>query len=253
HNKLISKNGLMGINPLEAARLSLNLNYKSETTVDKFYTNNANTTKVLESNGDPKNLNKFDEAVKKWKENNQGYQNSGDILTLPVGTQLKELKLSVEDSKFLETASFSAKSLGALFGVPLQLLGHAESKYSDFEQSALNFKVNTLASILSNIKNELEFKLLSNEERKQGISIEFDTKSLIETSLSDKANFYKTMLMMGAASLDDVAIENGFQPLGGEIGQTKWLQKQMTPVSFIYETNQQAINNNNDKNNKTDE
>jgi len=178
HFKCISKNGLMGLNPISALQTDINLNSKSKTVVDKFYSNNANSQKVLEQiEPGGSSQKKIDEAITIFQEKYAGVNNSGKIVVPPPLTQIKELKLDVKNQMFLATAQFSEESIAALFSIPVDLLGHKQSKYNSFEQSQLNFIVNTMAGIINIYRRELEFKLLSDKEINQSISIEFEEKA----------------------------------------------------------------------------
>ena len=78
--------------------------------------------------------------------------------------------------------------------VPAHLVGIYEyTKFNNVESENLNFKSMTISAIARMYRQELEFKLLTEEERRAGKSIEFALNALIELDTNTKMNYYKTM------------------------------------------------------------
>ncbi len=200
HFRLLTKDPLSkGLNPIESLKVELNIQFKSETTVEKFYANNSFSTKYLEQNidlGKANNL-KLAEIIENFNEKFSGYNNSGNLIVVPPAFSLKELRLSAADLNFLEAAKYSESSIGALFGIPQYLL-RSENVTGKFEESAIYFYQNTLAALLNIITSELEFKLLTTDERNAGVSIEFDINTLLNTNITDKVNLMRTIAQQGA-------------------------------------------------------
>lgn len=237
HFKLMSKDNHFGLNPLESLRLELNLNEKSKKTVDSFYSKNAQSTKVLEfigssgthqKNKDGKS--KIDEAIEAFENKYSGFDAAGGAIVIPPSFNLKELKLSVEDAKFLQTAEFSEKSIAALFKIPTFLLGHSDPNYSTVEQQLLSFYNNTISSILSIITTELEFKLLSDAQIIQDYQIEFDTEKLAGVTLNDKIEYFKKLKDMGVLSPNQIAKKLGFDESDAEFSNYHYQQAQYLPL-----------------------
>jgi HK97 family phage portal protein len=255
HFKLLSKDGITGLSPIQALKLELNLNEKSKKTVDSFYSKNAQSTKVLEFVGNSGSNKKIDEAIEAFENKYAGYDNSGNAIVIPPSFNLKELKLSVEDAKFLQTAEFSEKSVAALFKVPVFMLGHSDSNYSTFEQQLLAFHNNTISSILSIITTELEFKLLSDAQIIQEYQIEFDTEKLAGVTLADKISYYKTLRDIGVLTPNQVAKKLGYEEVDNKYMNMHTMQSQyifiedyensialMKGIAFKVDENKEDIN-----------
>src|SRR5690606_38670637 len=113
HFKLLSKDGVYGLNPVEALKSEINLQYKSERTVDRFYSNSALSTRYMEADLEGignTTKEKLKEYVDKFKEESAGYENSGNLIVIPPMYRLKELKLSASDIDFLQTANYTESS-----------------------------------------------------------------------------------------------------------------------------------------------
>jgi HK97 family phage portal protein len=215
----------------------MNLNQKPQATVERFYTNNAQSQKYLQFNGT--NLSIIQEAVKVFESTYSGVENAFKLPLLPPNTEIKELQSQINDDKFLQTASFSEKTIASAFGVPIHFLGHSEQKFSNFEQQALSFKQNTISSLVAIIKSELEFKLLTLDEIKAGIHIDIDVEKLIDTSLIEKANYIKTAISSGTMTPNEGCQRMGTKPYDTEFGDYHFIQMQNIPIEKydIYHNN----------------
>ena len=97
----------------------------------------------------------------------KGVNNAGDTIPLPTGFKLNPLQNnSLSDAQFLEINRFNTQQIASVFGItPTQLNDYSQSSFSTSEYQQLNFYVNTLQSILTMIEQELNYKILSEEEQ----------------------------------------------------------------------------------------
>jgi len=218
HFKMTTKNGYWGINPIEAQRTNLSKIYKADVTVDKFYENNAFGTKVLKSSiPDAAFMKTMKEALQQFKTVNVGPSNSGTLISLPPFTEIQELKMDVIDEQFITSQKFNNSQIAGFYGVPGFMIGLPEmGRYSSVEQSSLEFKSMTISAIARMYRQELEFKLLTEEERKEGKSIEFALNSLIELDTNTKINYYKSMRNeLSVLTSNQIALFEGFPTYEG--------------------------------------
>lgn len=212
HFRHMSKDGIMGLNPVEALRLNLSMTNKGLKTIDSFYENNANTSKAIKSTISGVNQTKMIEAIEQFKKEYSGSVNAGKLLPLPPNTELQDVTMSFVDAQFISTIKFNSDQISALFGLPSHLLGNYESsKFNNVEQLQLNFKVNTMAAILRMYRQEMEFKLLSQKERKSGLSIEFNSDAMVETDYKTRIDGYGKLQGTGAITPNDIAKKEGYK------------------------------------------
>jgi len=230
HFRMITKNSIWGINPIESQRLNLSTLWKAKNTVDSFYENNAFSPKVLKSLiPDAQFQKQFAEAMIQFKTQNVGPANAGEIIKLPPFTEIQELTLDPVDAKFIESSKFDTTQIAAFYGVPPEMVGVYEySKYNNVEQSQLNFKVNTISAIARMYRQELEMKLLTTDERKNGKSIEFVTQALIETDIATRSAYYKTMQDLGVMTPNQIALLEGLPTFDG--GDKHYMSSQTTAL-----------------------
>ena len=230
HFKMITKNGIWGINPIEVQRLNLSTIWKGKQTVDHYYENNAFSPKVLQSKiPDAQYLPAFEEAMVGFKDTNVGPVNAGNIIKLPPFTEIQELNLDPIDAKFIESMKFDTTQIAAFYGVPPDMVGVYEySKYNNVEQAQLNFKANTISAIARMYRQELEMKLLSVNERINGKSIEFVVQALIETDIKTKTEYYTKMFNMGVMTQNQIGLLEGLPTF--EDGDKHYMSSQVTSI-----------------------
>jgi HK97 family phage portal protein len=230
HFKMTSKNGIWGINPVEAQRLNLSTLYKSKNTQDTFYENNAFSPAFLKSTVPDANFQKpFLEAMKQFKEKNVGPANAGTIATLPPFTEIQQLSMNIIDAQFLASSKYDAQQIAAWYDVPGYMVGLESGTFKNIEEQTRNFATFGLGPITRMYRQELEFKLLTEEERQSGRSIEFVLQALIETDLATKVNYYKSMFGLGVLTGNQIALKEGLPTYEG--GNTHYIpSNNMTPV-----------------------
>lgn len=230
HFKSLSDDGIWGINPIEKLRLNLSTTYKAFATIDKFYDNNATSPKALKTTI-PEGINpkEWVNKINDFNEKYSGFQNAGKIISLPPFTELQDVTLNFKDAEFISTIRFNADQIASLYRVPPHLVGNFESsKFNNLEQLQLNYKINTIRPILRMYRQELEFKLLSLEERTAGKSIEFNTNSLMETDSKTRVENMKNLFGLGVMSPNQICKMEGLPSYKG--GEDHFLLTQFMSV-----------------------
>lgn len=216
HFKMTTKDGIWGLNPIEAQRLNLSTLYKSKTVQDKYYENNAFTPAFLTSEiPDSDYLDVFEDAMAKFKDKYTGTANAGSIAKLPPFTKIQQLDLNIIDAAFIASSKYDSAQIAAFYDVPPHMVGLDTGTYKNIEELTRNFATFGIGPIARMYKEELEFKLLTLDERKQGYTIEFDVKSLIELDSKTKLNYYNQLWKMGVITSNQIAIAENIPTFDG--------------------------------------
>ena len=119
------------------------------------------------------------------------------MIPIPLGAQFTPIDTKLGDNEFLELKRYSALQIANAFGLkPNQINDYTKSSYASSEAQNLAFYTDTLLYILKQYEEELNYKLLTQEEIEQGYCFKFnvavmlraDLKSQIETLSSGVAN-----------------------------------------------------------------
>jgi len=163
-----------------------------------------------------------------------GTGNGGKPLILEGGTGWQQLALSPEDAQMLQSRAFSVEEICRLFGVPPHMVGHTEkatSWGSGLEQQTLAFLQFTLRERLKRIEQAINKQLLSRAERGKGIYASFNIESLLRADSHGRAEYYQTMTMIGAMTINEVRRLEHLPPVTG--GDVARVQMQNVPIDQI--------------------
>lgn len=149
-------------------------------------------------------------------------KSTGDVVPLPLGFNLTPLNLKLADSQFLELRQYGAMQIASAFGVkPYQVGDYTKSSYASAEAQQLSFLVDTLLYIVKGYEEEIGWKLLSDQEEKEGYHAKFNTAVLLRAdhktqidTLSQAVNNFIYTPNEARALLDLSWREGGDQLLG---------------------------------------
>jgi HK97 family phage portal protein len=229
HFKGISKDGITGLNPIASLRTELNLNHKSAKTLDSLYSKNVYSQKYIQlQQGVTTKNDNIKNMADSFKDDYAGAEQAGEVIVVPPLFELKELKMSVDDIKFLETNRYTRNAIAALYGIPEFMV--SEQMYAgNFENQSLILK-NTLASDINIIQSELNNKLLTYQERNRGCIIEFDVHGLVETDLMTKVNALKILKDAGVATPNECRKALNMPVIDDENMNKTYMQLQYVPI-----------------------
>jgi len=156
------------------------------------------------------------DALNDFKAKYTGAISAGQMIPLPPNTEIVDLQLNFADAVFIDTIKFNAGQIASLYGVPPHLVGLFESsKFNNVEQMMLDFKATTLTAVARMYRQELEFKLLTTEERLSGKSIEFNLMALVEADSTTRINNQLSLMKSGVITPNDVAKTEGYKTFEG--------------------------------------
>lgn len=180
----ITENGIEGLSVRKILKSTIKGNQKAQQMQNALYDSGFTAKAVVQYTG---NLN--DDNVKKFLANIENYAKgkvdaAKGIVPVPLGSTLQPLTTKLGDNEFLELKKYSALQIAAAFGIkPVQINDYSKSSYASSEAQNLAFLVDTLLFILKQYEEELNYKLLSEKEIKQGYYFKFNTGMLLRADL----------------------------------------------------------------------
>lgn len=120
--------------------------------------------------------------TQKYNDYLTGARNAGKIVPVPAGLKLTPLKMSLADSQFLDLRKYSALQIAAAFGIkPNQLNNFDKSSYNSSEMQQLAFLVDTMAYRMKAYEEEINAKVLTQEQMLDGLWYKFNEKVILRT------------------------------------------------------------------------
>ena len=104
-----------------------------------------------------------------------------------------------------------------IYNIPVHMLNQLDkATFSNIENLNIQFFQTTIQPLVTMLENEMDYKLFTELERKQGHFIKFNTNAMLRADSVSRVNYYKEMLNNGVMSINDVReledlnrIENG--------------------------------------------
>lgn len=164
HFKINSEDGITGRGILDFAKDSLTYAKNLDTFGSKFFENGTQLTGVLQSD---KTLT--DPIIQRlrssWNQKYSGVSNSNGVAVLEDGLKFQPINISPEQAQFLQSRKFSKNEIAAWFKIPPHMIGDLErATFSNIEHQNLNFVQFSLMPYVVNIEQELNMKLLKEDE-----------------------------------------------------------------------------------------
>lgn len=182
-----SKNGLQGLSVQEILSTTMQGNKASQSFLNNLNEKGMTARATLEYTGDL-DRGKRAELIKTIEEYALGQENAGRIVPIPLGMKLTPLDMKLTDSQYFELRKYSALQIAAAFGIkPNHLNNYEKSSYSNSESQNLSFYVDTLLFILKQWEEELDYKLLTENERIEGMHFKFNVASILRGDLKTQA------------------------------------------------------------------
>lgn len=228
HLRGLSRDGITGMSPITVARESIGLAIATEQHGANLFGNGAMPAGIL----------KHPEAIKEtakrnleqsWKEN-YGGKNSGGVSVLEEGMEFQAISMSSEDAQFLETRKFQVNDIARIFRVPPSMIGDLEhATFSNVEQQALDFVVNSIRPWLVNWEQTILRDLIAPPERGT-IFAEFNIDGLLRGDAVSQATALQIEFMNGAVNQDEWRALKNRNPLPDGEGQTFYVPANLKEV-----------------------
>jgi HK97 family phage portal protein len=195
HFKGFGFDGLVGYSVVDKARESIGLSMGARLHQAKTLKNSARPGVLLKT---PKVMSKpaRDSLRNEWNAFHASGENAGRTAILDNGLDVSPYAFSSQDMELMKTQEFTIRDIANFMGVPPHKIGDVSRQgYNSLEQENLSFLGDTLEAILCNLEQELEDKLLTEDEKSEGShEIMFDRGALSTTDTATKATYWRTAL-----------------------------------------------------------
>ena len=119
------------------------------------------------------------------------YKENGGVLLQEMGTKITPIERKFMDTKVFEAEKITRQRVASVYNMPAHMLGETEgASYSSMEQMALEYVQNTLTPIVTQYEKEFNRKLLTAEDRRQGMYFKFNLNALLRGDMRTRGDFY---------------------------------------------------------------
>lgn len=177
--------------------------------------------------------------LKGWKAAYSGSENSGKTPVLEQGLKFEPVRMKPSDIEFIKTMKYNTNDIAMILRVPLHLLQQLErSTNNNIEHQSIDFVVHTIRPIVKRREAELNRKLLTPTERKQGYRIRYNLDSLLRGDHEARAKYYQIMRNMGTMNGDEIRRKEGMNKLPNGQGEKYFIMTNMGDINQISNDNE---------------
>lgn len=167
------------------------LDYQKE-----LFSNGLTSKIVVQLSSDVKEEKEMTKMQEKFK---RLYSSDGRIFTVPVGYNVQPISLDLQSSQFAELRKLGKQDIATAMGVPFNLLETGNLGANE----NVAFLTNTIQPILTQIEEELNYKLLTSTERKQGYKIRFDVNAMLRVNPTEQSVILDRYVKDGIYTIND--------------------------------------------------
>lgn len=217
HIRILTLDGLIGLNPIAYAREAISLGLATEEHGARLFSNGAVTSGVLRTDSELSDA-AYARLKADFEEKHQGLGNAHRPMILEMGLDWKSMALSAEDSQFLETRKFQLEEICRLFRVPMHMIQNTDrATFSNIEELGMGFINYSLVPYLTRIEQRINIGLI--KEAKQGTHYaKFNVGALLRGDMKSRFDAYATAINWGMYSPNDcLELEDRNPRPGGDI------------------------------------
>ena len=196
---ILRDNSINGINfrrTKSYIRDSVETNIKAQQYQKQLFENGLTNKIVVQLTSDIKEEKELRKVQNKF---NKIFSNNGRVFTVPAGYNVSDLNLSLADSQFAELKIMGKKDVTSALGVPYSLI----EKGSLTEEETIAFLSNAIIPIITALEQEMDWKLLTPTERKQGSKIRFNVNAMLRTSPEKQSVILDRYVKDGIYTIND--------------------------------------------------
>lgn len=175
---------------------SIDTNIKAQKYQSQLFSNGLTNKIVVQLTSDIKEEKELKKVQDKFS---KMYSNNGRVFTVPAGYNASALNLSLADSQFAELKVIGKRDITSAIGVPYSLI----EKGSLTEEETIAFLSNAIIPIITALEQEMDWKILSKDERKKGYKIRFNINAMLRTSPLTQSIIIDRYLKDGAYTIND--------------------------------------------------
>lgn len=139
------------------------------------------------------------------------YKSKNRIFLIPAGFSVNPLNLSLVDSQFAELKTDGKRDIANIIGIPYPLI----EKGVLTEEENISFLTNTISPIIAQLEQELNYKLLTDLQLKQGYKIRFNVNAMLRTNSKVQQEILCEYVKNGIYTTNDAREILGFSKIEG--------------------------------------
>lgn len=204
-----SYDGIQGISVLKFASRSIYLANSAEDAAGDYYASGLNINGLLHARN-PMTAHQAKQAVESIQSLGFGDNTPGNskLKFIPFDLELEKISQNAEESQLVDTRLFNVQDIARFFNIPVSMLLENTRNTAEIN---LQFLTQCLAPYIVMIEDELNMKLITNED----LYFDLDERALLRADLQSTANYYQTLVNAGIMSIGEAREALGLKVMEG--------------------------------------
>lgn len=212
-----SRDGALGMSPIQIARGSLALALQQNETASSLFSNSLQPSGLLsyaERVPPEQRARLRSEVADKFADS----RNAGKLLVLDGGVKFERLSLTSEDAEFLDARKMSNEDVARIFGMPPTTVGITDkATYSNTEQEARALVQNALGPLAARVEAAMQRCLLTDAGRRS-LYVEHDLSGILRGDVQARFEAYRIGREIGVYSPNDIRRRENEPPIANGDG-----------------------------------
>lgn len=222
--------GRRGFSPVTKAREAISRGLSMEEYASRFFSGAPIQSGILKV---PESMT--DEARKRLKRGAEGtttgLSNAHRIWVLDAGIDWESIGFNNEDSQFLESFKANVLDISRIYGVPPHKLAEmSNATFSNISEQNIEVVQDTLTPWVTRWEDWLDFKLLTEQERRKGLFFKFNLNGLLRGNPQERAEMFRTRFNTASITPNQIRELEDENPLE-EGGDEAFVKMDMVPLS----------------------
>ena len=181
---------------------TVNTNLQAQKYQKDLFANGLTSKAVVQTVTDIKDGGQLGQVQEKF---NNLYKSNNRVFLVPAGFNISPLNLSLVDSQFAELKIDGKKDIANMIGVP----------YSLTQEENIAFLTNVISPIIAQLEQELNYKLLTNSQIKQGYKIRFNVNTMLRVNPKQQQEILCEYVKNGIYTTNNAREILGFNKIEG--------------------------------------
>lgn len=234
HLRGLSKEGIMGYNPINLAREAIGLSLAVEEYGAKLFANDATPGGILRHPGalspEAKKSLRAD-----WVNQHQGSGNAHTMTVLEENMEYEKVGLNPEEAQAVPIRKFQLQEVARVFNVPPHMLKDLEkASFNNIEQQSLEFVTYSLGVWLKRIEGGINKDLIVESEQAT-LYAEHLVEGLLRGDIKTRYQAYNMAWRNSWMSADEIREKENMNPQPGGLGAKYYAPLNMAPTDQVDE------------------
>lgn len=240
-----TENGINTMSVSSILNMNIDTSIRSQEYLNKLFKNGLTNKIAVQLTSDIKEEKELKKIQAKF---DRIYEDNGKVFTIPAGYNVNSLDLKLADAQYEQLRRLSKEEIAGAMGVPLSKLGFMKENAKSEEQDNLKFYTDTLLVYFEQIEQEMDYKLLTPTERRQGYKIRFNINVMLRTDAKTQADIITSYVKNGVYPLNEAKGILGIEKLDKDL--TTFPSGQVS-IEMLQQGTSYSKNINNDGDNQT--